>query len=367
MPTHDFVDIGDVLKNEFLEGEIVTVSPSDDTCTVNIAGSVYPALLFWHSLPTSNLRDNGAIYGAAENFVAGDSVIVMKKVNALSIGDCKVIYGGSKSKILLQKLVVYQNQNIARADNFPNDYLLYNNIIFNSENCDISWSYRQQKYIVVCPSWVKLVGMDGTVSKTYTLSNSEGYIIDHVWQWNRELWLIRTSPTTYITLDHEFNLIASGIYDFIGMRKGWWDDQVGGKEAPFPMYLVESRCDMSNEHLLYVVRTANWEDIIIDQLSGQWGKWDEVESEWTFDDGSWPKDSEGNLVSESEEQEYYWCPDHKHDPYTGAQLRLYTISTMTYVVLYNFPMVDYNFVNTIEFDTCLGIEGGGGWTPPIQY
>jgi hypothetical protein len=39
---------------------------------------------------------------------------------------------------------------------------------------------------------------------------------------------------------------------------------------------------------------------------------------------------------------------------------------MAYVVLYNFPMVDYNFVNTIEFDTCLGIEGGGGWTPPIQ-
>jgi hypothetical protein len=364
MPTHDFVDIGDVLKNEFLEGEIVTVSPSDDTCTVNIAGSVYPALLFWHSLPTSNLRDNGAIYGAAENFAAGDSVIVMKKVNSSAISDCKVIYGGSKSKILLQKLVVYQDQHIAKADNFPNDYLLYNNIVFDSENCDISWSYRQQKYVVACPSWVKLVGVDGTVSKTYNLSGSEGYIVDYVWQWNRELWQIRTSPTTYIALDHNLDFISSGTDDFVG-DKGWFDDQIGGGASPYPMYLVESQCRIDGDHLLRVVRTANWEDIIIDQQSGQWGKL--VGGEWTFDDGSWPKDSEGNLVSESEEQEYYWVPDHKHDPYTGAQLRLYTISTQSYVVLYTFPLVDYNFVNTVAFDTCQGVAGGGGWMSPIQY
>ncbi|MDD5541414.1 MAG: hypothetical protein PHG61_12055 [Candidatus Marinimicrobia bacterium] len=97
MPTHDFVDIGDVLKHEFLEGEIVTVFPADDTCTVNIAGTIYSALLFWHSEPTSTLRSNGAIYGAAENFAAGDSVIVMKKVGASATGDCKVIYGGTKA------------------------------------------------------------------------------------------------------------------------------------------------------------------------------------------------------------------------------------------------------------------------------
>jgi len=364
MPTHDFVDIGDVLKNEFLEGEIVTVNSADDTCTVNIAGSVYSALLFWHSEPTSTLRSNGAIYGAAENFAAGDSVIVMKKVNSSAISDCKVIYGGSKSKILLQRLVIYQDQHIAKAENFPNDYLLYNNIVFDSENCDISWSYRQQKYVVACPSWVKLVDVSGAVSKTYNLGTSEGYIVDHVWQWNRELWQIRTSPTTYIVLDHNLDFISSGTDDFVG-DKGWFDDQIGGGESPYPMYLVESQCKIDGDHLLRVVRTANWEDIIIDQQSGQWGKL--VGGEWTFDDGSWPKDSEGNLVSESEEQEYYWVPDHKHDPYTGAQLRLYTISTQSYVVLYTFPLVDYDFVNTIAFDTCQGVAGGGGWMSPIQY
>jgi len=95
---------------------------------VNIAGTVYSALLFWHGAPTSVLRSNGAIQGAAESFASGDSVIVMKKINASMTSDCKVIYGGAKGKILLQKLVVYQDGHIARADNFPNDYLLYDNI-----------------------------------------------------------------------------------------------------------------------------------------------------------------------------------------------------------------------------------------------
>jgi hypothetical protein len=166
-------------------------------------------------------------------------------------------------------------------------------------------------------------------------------------------------------LDHNLDFISSGTDDFVG-DKGWFDDQIGGGESPYPMYLIESNCRIDGDHLLRVVRTANWEDIIIDQQSGQWGKL--VGDEWQFDDGSWPKDSEGNLISESEEQEYYWVPDHKHDPYTGAQLRLYTISTQAYVVLYTFPLVDYNFVNTVAFDTCQGVEEEGGvWGPPIQY
>lgn len=363
MPTHDFIDIGDVLNNEFLEGEIVTVDAATDTCTVKVGDSTIPALLFWHSEPTSTLRANGAINGAANNFAAGDSVVVMKKLTVSGVADAKVVYGGSKSKILLQQLVVYQDKNIAKADNFPTGYLLYHNIIFDSENCDISWSYRNQQYVVCCKSWVKLVGIDGAVIKTYTLSGTEGYIVDYAWTWGRENYQIRTNPTTYIVLDHDLNYISSGTSDFVGL-KGWYDDQIGGGDLPFPMYLVESQSRISTDHLLRVVRTANWEDIKLDQLSGKWGKW--VDDAWTFDDGSWPKDEEGNLTSESEEQEYYWVPDHKHDPYTGAQLRLYTISTASYVILYTFPVVDYLFVNDVAFDTCLGVEGlPGGWIPRV--
>lgn len=388
MPTHDFVDIGDVLKYEFVEGEIITVFPDDDTCTVNIAGTVYSALLFWHGAPTSVLRSNGAIQGAAESFASGDSVIVMKKINASMTSDCKVIYGGAKGKILLQKLVVYQDGHIARADNFPNDYLLYDNIFFDSENCDISWSYRQQKYVVVCSSWAKLVNKDGSVFKTYNLPGTEGYIVNYAWEWNKELWSIRINPTTFINLDHNLDFVNSGTWNFIEGPTGigWFADQPSGGGLPCPgfgigdqpsgefcpMYLYEHRCDISRTHRLVMAHTANWEDICIDQISGRWGKL--VNGEWTFDDGSWPKDDEGNLISELPwpEQEYYWRWDHKHDPYTGAQLRLYDCFTSEYVtlvrILYDFPVVDYNFVNDIPFDTCMGVDyPGGGFLSPIQY
>ena len=48
MPTHDFVDIGDVLKHELLQGTIVTLDTATDTCTVSVGGVVYSALVFYH-------------------------------------------------------------------------------------------------------------------------------------------------------------------------------------------------------------------------------------------------------------------------------------------------------------------------------
>jgi len=48
MPTHDFVDIGDVLSWECHRGTIETLDASADTCTVNVDGSTYPAVIFYH-------------------------------------------------------------------------------------------------------------------------------------------------------------------------------------------------------------------------------------------------------------------------------------------------------------------------------
>jgi hypothetical protein len=48
MPTHDFVDIGDVLDCEFLQGTIASLDSSTDTCTVTVDGSTYDAVIFYH-------------------------------------------------------------------------------------------------------------------------------------------------------------------------------------------------------------------------------------------------------------------------------------------------------------------------------
>lgn len=48
MPTHDFVDIGDVLNFEFLQGTITAIDSATDTCTVTVGGSSLTALIFYH-------------------------------------------------------------------------------------------------------------------------------------------------------------------------------------------------------------------------------------------------------------------------------------------------------------------------------
>jgi predicted transglutaminase-like cysteine proteinase len=92
MPVHDFVDIGDVLKHELLQGTIVTLDTETDTCTVSVGGVVYNALVFYHCEPDSTLRSNGAIQDAATGFQVGDQVFVMKKIgDAPALSDVKVV------------------------------------------------------------------------------------------------------------------------------------------------------------------------------------------------------------------------------------------------------------------------------------
>lgn len=84
----DYIDIGDVLNCDFLQGEIVTLDDSDDTCTVKIGGDTLSAVVFYHCEPDSVLRGNGAIQDGATGFVIGDQVIVRKKKDG---SDVKVI------------------------------------------------------------------------------------------------------------------------------------------------------------------------------------------------------------------------------------------------------------------------------------
>lgn len=92
MPTHDFVDIGDVLDFELLQGEIKTIDTASDTCTVSVGGVVYSAVVFYHCEPTSTLRSNGAIQDGATGFQIGDQVFVMKKkVASPVLSEVKVV------------------------------------------------------------------------------------------------------------------------------------------------------------------------------------------------------------------------------------------------------------------------------------
>ena len=92
MPTHDFIDIGDVLNFELLQGEIKTIDTATDTCTVSVGGVVYSALIFYHCEHDSVLRSNGAIQDGSTGFVVGDQVFVMKKkVISPALSEVKVV------------------------------------------------------------------------------------------------------------------------------------------------------------------------------------------------------------------------------------------------------------------------------------
>jgi predicted transglutaminase-like cysteine proteinase len=82
MPTIDFKDIGEILKHRFLQGTIVTIDPATDTCTVNVNGSIVPAILFFHCTGAEAIRENGAVASAATEFVVGDQVFVVLGKNA---------------------------------------------------------------------------------------------------------------------------------------------------------------------------------------------------------------------------------------------------------------------------------------------
>lgn len=48
MPTHDFVDIGDVLNYELLQGTITSIDAATDTAVISVAGQSLNAVFFYH-------------------------------------------------------------------------------------------------------------------------------------------------------------------------------------------------------------------------------------------------------------------------------------------------------------------------------
>ncbi len=140
MPTHDFVDIGDVLGFELLQGTIKSVDESTDTCTVTVGSSTLDALLFYHCKPDSILRANGAIEGAALGFFSGDEVVVLKQSSGSSIkvighidgirrcgeqtGYYFVFYNDNGEKVAL---CTYDNNELSVVDTKIISKLLFNN------------------------------------------------------------------------------------------------------------------------------------------------------------------------------------------------------------------------------------------------
>ena len=82
MPRIDFKAIGEIIKHRFLQGTNVTIDPQTDTCTVNVNGSIVPAILFFHCTGSEAIRGNGAVTDAATEFVVGDQVFVVLGKNA---------------------------------------------------------------------------------------------------------------------------------------------------------------------------------------------------------------------------------------------------------------------------------------------
>ena len=48
MPTHDFLNIGDLLNYDLMRGTIISIDSATDTCTVNVGGATLNALMFYH-------------------------------------------------------------------------------------------------------------------------------------------------------------------------------------------------------------------------------------------------------------------------------------------------------------------------------
>ena len=79
MPKYNHEDLESVLNFIYRKGTITAVDPENDVADVDVfggtSGSDVP--LYYHCLPDSELRSNGAIMGAAVAFSVDDEVIVM--------------------------------------------------------------------------------------------------------------------------------------------------------------------------------------------------------------------------------------------------------------------------------------------------
>jgi predicted transglutaminase-like cysteine proteinase len=78
----NFTDIGDLQDYRYSVATVVSVDNATDTCVLSTGET---ALIFYHCLPESELRDNGAIVGGAKGFRAGQGVVVLKKFDGSKI------------------------------------------------------------------------------------------------------------------------------------------------------------------------------------------------------------------------------------------------------------------------------------------
>jgi uncharacterized protein YkwD len=80
MPRKNFKNFGDLQQYEYVPGVIDSIDGEADTCSVTIGENSYSDVpIYYHCLPDSPLRDNGAIEGAAAGFAVGDEIVVLRQ------------------------------------------------------------------------------------------------------------------------------------------------------------------------------------------------------------------------------------------------------------------------------------------------
>jgi len=79
MPKYQHDNFGDAVNHIFVKGVITSVDSTNDLADVEVEGyqNGEGVPLYYHCEPDSELRSNGAIYGAAAAFYVDDEVIVM--------------------------------------------------------------------------------------------------------------------------------------------------------------------------------------------------------------------------------------------------------------------------------------------------
>jgi hypothetical protein len=116
MPRKNFKNFGDLQQYEYVPGVIDSIDGEADTCSVTIGENSYSDIpIYYHCLPDSPLRDNGAIEGAAAGFVAGDLVVVLRqRISESMAGDFEqklfVIGHIGFARRCLQGLLVFSTQ-----------------------------------------------------------------------------------------------------------------------------------------------------------------------------------------------------------------------------------------------------------------
>jgi len=354
-------------KPTYRTGTITAIS--GDLCTVSIDETFSAAqdlninitsgALSLSNVPIEYMSYNGTAFAVGDDVVVEFTDQDWTKPKVIGFVHDPRIPGADYYKAFLS---LYQDQKIGRVDDFPDSMTVKLPLVFAVDDCDIIWSYRSRKYIVACASWVKLVGIDGTVSKTYALTGTEGIIFLYTWQPTRELLTIRTGPTSYIQLDHDLNLITPSSYFNFAGQDAW---RFILPSNPWPMEKFESWCNVGSNKYVAVVHKVNWTEIASDMGSGYWAKSGET---YDHEYGEPVSYQDPHIIGGyATTPEYSWSVDYKLFPYTSAELRLYTRSAGTYEVLRQLPMFDYDYVNKEVFDTVDGIYANEGMPPSWTY